>query len=95
MRSRKLPRAVKLAWPSNNVTIPDHGLQDGARRGHPSKGKEDRAAGCAHAVIDGERLARDQAALLPLPAAPYQACDIRSARVGIVTLYGDQARLNA
>ena len=34
----------------------------------------------------GERLARDRAAPLPLPAAPYEACDIRSARVSSLSL---------
>ena len=39
-----------------------------------------------HAESIGERLARDQAALLPLPAAPYEACDIRGARVSSLSL---------
>jgi transposase len=39
-----------------------------------------------HDETIGERLARDQAALLPLPAAPYEACDIRGARVSSLSL---------
>jgi hypothetical protein len=39
-----------------------------------------------HDETIGERLARDQAALLPLPAVPYEACDIRSARVSSLSL---------
>src|SRR5215207_3997099 len=34
----------------------------------------------------GERLARDRAAMLPLPAAPYEACETRSARVSSLSL---------
>jgi transposase len=34
----------------------------------------------------GERLARDLEALLPLPAAPYEACETRSARVSSLSL---------
>jgi hypothetical protein len=34
----------------------------------------------------GERLARDQAAMLPLPATPYEACERRSARVSSLSL---------
>jgi transposase len=39
-----------------------------------------------HDETIGERLARDQAALLPLPAVPYEACDLRSARVSSLSL---------
>ena len=39
-----------------------------------------------HDETIGERLARDRAALLPLPATPYEACDIRSARVSSLSL---------
>jgi transposase len=39
-----------------------------------------------HDETIGERLARDQAALLPLPAVPYVACDLRSARVSSLSL---------
>jgi transposase len=34
----------------------------------------------------GERLARDQATMLPLPATPYKACEKRSARVSSLSL---------
>jgi transposase len=34
----------------------------------------------------GERLARDRAAMLPLPATPYEACERRSARVSSLSL---------
>ena len=34
----------------------------------------------------GERLARDRAALLPPPAAPYEACETRGARVSSLSL---------
>jgi transposase len=34
----------------------------------------------------GERLARDRAALLPLPSAPYEACETRGARVSSLSL---------
>ncbi len=39
-----------------------------------------------HEESIGERLARDRAALLPLPAAPYEACETRSARVSSLSL---------
>ncbi|MDP8915673.1 MAG: IS21 family transposase [Pseudomonadota bacterium] len=39
-----------------------------------------------HQESIGERLARDRAALLPLPAVPYQACETRSARVSSLSL---------
>src|ERR687893_1843044 len=39
-----------------------------------------------HDETIGERLARDRAALLSLPAAPYEACETRSARVGSLSL---------
>jgi len=39
-----------------------------------------------HQESIGERLARDQAAMLSLPAASYEACDIRSARVSSLSL---------
>jgi transposase len=39
-----------------------------------------------HAESIGERLARDRAALLPLPAAPYEACERRSARASSLSL---------
>jgi transposase len=39
-----------------------------------------------HEESIGERLARDQAAMLPLPAAPYEACETRSARVSSLSL---------
>jgi transposase len=39
-----------------------------------------------HTESIGERLVRDRAALLPLPAAPYEACEVRSARVSSLAL---------
>jgi transposase len=39
-----------------------------------------------HAETIGERLTRDRAAMLPLPAAPYEACATRSARVSSLAL---------
>jgi transposase len=39
-----------------------------------------------HDEVIGERLARDRAAMLPLPAAPYEACETRSARVSSLSL---------
>jgi transposase len=39
-----------------------------------------------HAETIGERLARDRTALLPLPVAPYEACETRSARVSSLSL---------
>ncbi len=39
-----------------------------------------------HEESIGERLMRDRAALLPLPAAPYDACEVRSARVSSLSL---------
>src|SRR3982750_2704220 len=39
-----------------------------------------------HEETIGERLARDRAAMLPLPATPYEACERRSARVSSLSL---------
>jgi transposase len=39
-----------------------------------------------HEESIGERLARDQATMLPLPATPYEACEKRSARVSSLSL---------
>src|SRR5271155_4905262 len=39
-----------------------------------------------HDETIGERLVRDQAALLPLPATPYEACEKRAARVSSLSL---------
>jgi transposase len=39
-----------------------------------------------HQESIGERLARDRAAMLPLPAAPHEACETRSARVSSLSL---------
>jgi transposase len=39
-----------------------------------------------HEESIGERLVRDRAAMLPLPAAPYEACERRSARVSSLSL---------
>jgi transposase len=39
-----------------------------------------------HAESVGERLARDRAAMLPLPAAPHEACERRGARVSSLSL---------
>ena len=39
-----------------------------------------------HAETIGERFERDLAALLPLPAAPYEACDKITARVSSISL---------
>src|ERR687894_717076 len=39
-----------------------------------------------HEESIGERLARDRAAMLPLPAAPYEACETRGARVSSLSL---------
>src|SRR5215203_1881015 len=39
-----------------------------------------------HEETIGERLARDLEAMLPLPAAPYEACESRSARVSSLSL---------
>jgi len=39
-----------------------------------------------HAETIGERLVRDRAALLPLPATPYEACEKRAARVSSLSL---------
>src|SRR4051812_46675978 len=39
-----------------------------------------------HQESIGERLARDQAAMLRLPEAPYEACETRSARVSSLSL---------
>jgi transposase len=39
-----------------------------------------------HAETIGERLVRDQAALLPQPATPYEACEKKAARVNSLSL---------
>jgi transposase len=39
-----------------------------------------------HEESIGERLARDRAAMLPLPPAPYEACETRGARVSSLSL---------
>jgi len=39
-----------------------------------------------HDETIGERLVRDQAALLPLPATPYEACEKKAARVSSLSL---------
>ena len=39
-----------------------------------------------HKQTIGERFEKDQAALLPLPAAPYEACEKRTTRVGSLSL---------
>ncbi len=39
-----------------------------------------------HDETIGERLVRDRQALLPLPVAPYDACELRSARVSSLSL---------
>jgi transposase len=39
-----------------------------------------------HGESIGERLARDRAAMLPLPPAPYEACETRGARVSSLSL---------
>ena len=39
-----------------------------------------------HAETIGERLVRDRAALLPLPAAPYEACEKKPGRVSSLSL---------
>ena len=39
-----------------------------------------------HEESIGERLARDRAAMLPLPDAPYEACETRGARVSSLSL---------
>ena len=39
-----------------------------------------------HQESIGERLARDRAGMLPLPAVPYEACETRSARVSSLSL---------
>jgi len=39
-----------------------------------------------HDETIGERLVRDQAALLPLPATPYEACEKKTARVSSLSL---------
>ena len=39
-----------------------------------------------HDETIGERLARDRAAFLPLPAAPYEACEKKAARVNSLSL---------
>jgi hypothetical protein len=39
-----------------------------------------------HDETIGERLVRDQAALLPLPPAPYEACEKKAARVSSLSL---------
>jgi transposase len=39
-----------------------------------------------HAETIGERLVRDRAALLPLPATPYEACEKKPARVSSLSL---------
>ena len=39
-----------------------------------------------HAETIGERLVRDQAALLPLPATPYEACEKEAARASSLSL---------
>jgi transposase len=39
-----------------------------------------------HAETIGERLGRDRAALLPLPAVPYEACEKKAARVSSLSL---------
>ena len=50
-----------------------------------------------HAETIGERFERDQEKLLPLPAAPYEACEKRPARVSSQALvrYRDQRLLGA
>jgi len=39
-----------------------------------------------HSETIGERFERDRAALLPLPAAPYEACETVAARVSSLAL---------
>ncbi len=39
-----------------------------------------------HDETIGERLVRDRAAFLPLPAIPYEACEKRAARVSSLSL---------
>jgi len=39
-----------------------------------------------HSETIGERFERDRAAMLPLPAAPYEACEKISARVNSLSL---------
>ena len=48
------------------------------------KRQADRLRG--HEATIGERLVRDQAAFLPLPAAPYDACEIIATRVSSLSL---------
>ena len=45
---------------------------------------DDRLRG--HAETIGERLVRDQAAFLPLPATPYEACEKKTTRVSSLSL---------
>jgi transposase len=51
---------------------------------HCRKRREQRVWG--HAETIGERFARDQAALLPLPATVYEACEKRTAKVSSLSL---------
>ncbi len=46
----------------------------------------DSLAEMSGAGLSSERLVRDQAALLPLPATPYEACEKKPARVSSLSL---------
>ena len=52
--------------------------------GQCRKRRERRLRG--HTETIGERFERDRAAMLPLPAAPYEACEKVSARVNSLSL---------
>ncbi|MBA3625372.1 MAG: IS21 family transposase [Methylibium sp.] len=67
-----VPRVESLAALNIQLEARCHERQGARLRGHDE--------------TIGERLVRDRQALLPLPAAPYDACELRSARVSSLSL---------
>jgi transposase len=67
-----VPRVESLAALNAQLEARCRERQDARLRGHQES--------------IGERLARDRAAMLPVPSAPYEACETRSARVSSLSL---------
>src|SRR3954463_4474524 len=67
-----VPRVESLAALNAQLEVRCRERQDARLRGHQES--------------IGERLTRDRAAMLPLPAALYEACETRSARVSSLSL---------
>jgi transposase len=67
-----VPQVESLAMLNGQLEARCRDRQDACLRGQPES--------------IGERLARDRAAMLPLPATPYEACETRSARVSSLSL---------